>query len=139
MDTVINEFFVSYVLAQWHAAGLIDELLVVEDGLVPGQIQVLEDLAHPLAGVEDELLVRDHEAALGAHVTALLVHDGDGLVPLHHALPVGGQVEAGYRHLPRYDGVHGGAAVADHEYELGVGEEVDYVRAHLQSERVLVA
>lgn len=44
-----------------------------------------------------------------------------------------------YTHLPRDNGVNGSPSVADHEYELGVGEEVEHVGAHLEGERVLVA
>lgn len=35
--------------------------------------------------------------------------------------------------------MHGGTAVPDHEDELGVGKQLQHVRAHLQGERVLVA
>lgn len=98
-DNVILYVY-QYVLAEGHAAGLVDELLVVEDGLVPGHVEVEQYLLHPLAGVKNELLVGYHEAALGPDVLALLVHHRDRLVPLDHALPVRGQVEARYRHLP---------------------------------------
>lgn len=35
--------------------------------------------------------------------------------------------------------MHGGTTVADHEDKLGIWEEIENVRAHLESERILVA
>jgi len=54
----------------------------------------------------------------------LIVHGGDGPVPLGQTLAVGLQVEAGDRHLPRDDRVYRRAPVADHEQELALREEL---------------
>lgn len=70
---------------------------------------------------------------------ALIVHRLNGAVPLLQALLVAGQVEPGDGHLPGDDGVRGRPAVPDHEDELGVGEELHHVRAHLDGQGVLVA
>lgn len=42
-------------------------------------------------------------------------------------------------HLPGYDGMHRGTAVAHHEYKFGVRKKLEDVRAHLQGEWILVA
>lgn len=42
-------------------------------------------------------------------------------------------------YLSRDNGMHGGTAVADHEDKLGIWKEIEDVRAHLQSEGILVA
>lgn len=42
-------------------------------------------------------------------------------------------------YLSRDNGMHSGTAVADHEDKLGIWEEIENVRAHLQSEGILVA
>ena len=114
-------------------------LFVMQHVVRPGQVQEGQDLLHPLLGVQHQLLVVDPEAAAGAHLVALVVHGRDGGVPLGQALPVRLEVESGYGHLARDDGVDGGATVADHEEELGVGEEPLEVRARLEREGVLVA
>lgn len=42
-------------------------------------------------------------------------------------------------YLTSDDGMHGGTAVAHHKQELGVGEQLQHVCAHLEHQRVLVA
>lgn len=111
----------------------------MQHGVVPVQVEKLEHLLHPLLGMEHELFVRHPETAGRTQLAALIVHRLHRPVPLLHALPVAGQVEARDGHLAGDDAVGGGAAVAHHEDELGVGEQVDDVRAHFDGQGVLVA
>lgn len=73
--------------------------------VVPGNVQKLEHLLHPLLGVEHQLLVRHAQTLTGAQLFALVVHGLHGAVPLLQALPVAGEVEAGDRHLPAHHNI----------------------------------
>ena len=78
------------------------------------------------------------ETVFRAELGALIVHGRDGGVPLGQALAVRLEVEPGDCDLPRDDGVDGGAAVAHHEQELGLGEQPPQVGTRFERERVLV-
>lgn len=49
----------SCLLGQGHAVGLVDELLVMQDRIVPGHVQVFQYLAHPFLRMQDQLLIVD--------------------------------------------------------------------------------
>ena len=112
---------------------------MVKNSFVPGQVEELDDLHHPLPGMQRQLLVVDGEAACGAHPQALRVHVLHGHVPLLQAVAVALQVKARDGHSARDDGVDNGAPIADHQQELGAGELLGQVDGGLEREWVLVA
>lgn len=57
---------------------------------------------------------------------------------MHTSAGMADRAEVG-PYLSRDNGMHGGTTVADHEDKLGIWEEIENVRAHLQSEGILVA
>ena len=127
------------VLGERDAARLVDVLLVVQHGVVPGQVEEVEDVLEPALRVKHELLVVDGQAARRAELEALVVHRLHRLVPLLQAGREALEVEARDGDLAADDRVHHGAAVANHEQELGAREETRQVDARLERERVLVA
>lgn len=66
----------------------------MHDRLVPRYVQEVEDLLHPLAGVQYQLFVGHHQTLVRPYFLALAVHRGYRVVPLDERLSIGGQVEA---------------------------------------------
>ena len=90
----------------------------MQNGVVPGNLEKLEDLLHRLLRLQHKLLVVDHHTAILSNLLALIVHRRDCLIPLLHALTIIGEIEAGDGDFPRNYWMDGGATVANHEKEF---------------------
>lgn len=76
---------------------------MVQHRIIPGNVQELEHLLHPLLGMEHQLLVGHAQTFSGTQLLTLVVHGLHGAVPLLQALAVAGQVETGDGHLPTHE------------------------------------
>ncbi len=116
-----------------------DELLVMQDGVVPRDVQKVQNVLGGGLRMQHQLLVVDRHARVRSQLDTLRVHVLDDVVPAHQAVPVALQVEARDGDLSRDDRVNGGAAVADHQDELAVREHGLHVGRVAEHERILVA
>lgn len=96
-----------HLLGQRDSAWLVDEFLVVQNDIVPGSLQKVEDLVHPLLRPEHQLLVVDGQTLVRSQLFALGVHGLYGGVPSLEALSVRGEVEPSYGYLQRVMVVEG--------------------------------
>lgn len=86
-------------LGERDAAGLSDQLFVMQHWRVPLQLQEVEQLPHFFPGAEHQLLVADGQTSGLAGRLALAEHGLHRTAPLGQAVPVAGQVEARDGHL----------------------------------------
>ena len=96
---------------------------MVQLGFVPRDVEELKNLLHHVLRLQHKFFVVHHHAAVFADLLALVVHGGDGLVPLRHALSVVGEIEAGDGDFSGDDRMNGGATVANHEEEFRLKNE----------------
>lgn len=71
-----------WLLGERDAVGLVDVALVVQHGVVPGQLQEGQHAAQRVPRPQHQRLVAHHQALVGAHRLALLVHQLHRVVPL---------------------------------------------------------
>lgn len=132
------EFRGFYLFGQGDVIGFVDEVFVVQDGVVLGDVEEVEDEFEGASGVQYQLFVVYGQIFVFVYFYVLRVYYFDGFVLFGEVVAVVVEVEVGDGDFARDYGVYGGAVVAYYQQEFGVGEQARQVDGGFEREGVFV-